>query len=315
MNGSINGSQIEVDPFLFLIIKTLSVNILPVLNGISAISNLIPVIALIAYKLKNRTRTYIKFIFMSQFLLCLFCSIGSQETGIITDESDVYNNLYTHILRVYFLKAFNEILSSCIGFAELALSIEKIYLFRNRKIWLTKIKTTYIIGFISIFSTIQLFPEFFLSQIEYKSPGVYKRSLNFFGKSLIYSVYINSLSFTVLTVIVLHIINIILLAIEYKKFLINKKKWNLGHKSKNNIIIFIFIQSFLYYITCLLYMISTAKISIDAIFNVPYDPTTIVIRYLLHVYQPINFFLCSLLVFYYDEQLNRNLTRIFLKKK
>lgn len=307
-----NESQIEVSRYMISFVKNSNI-VLHVANGISTFLNLFVIIALISFKLNNRIRKYLKFIFFVRFCMNFCSSIGVQESGIFTDESEIYNSLYTHVLRIYFLKCFNEIFSSCLGFTELIMTIEKRYAFRNHKNRLTKCKLRYILGFMITLSSLIMLPEFFTRKISFISPGVYKRSINLFEKSLFYDIYINILSLFVLIVVTFHIFNTIFLIIEYKKFLKNKNNMkSQSNQSKDSLTKFILIQSFLNYTYCILYIASTSKIRYDNISEIQYDPLTIVLRYSLHLYGPINNSLCSLLIFRLDKQLNR-LTKRFLR--
>ena len=229
-----NESQVTVNPLLLTFVKLMSYKVLPVLNGISAVANLILVITMIALKLKSRTRIYIKFILIFQFLMSFNCSIGFQESGINTDESEIYNTLYIHVLRIYFLKALNEIFSCSISVFEQILTIEKICLFRNCKTRLTKCKVRYISGYIITFSVIILLPEFFLNQLEFKSPDIYMKKINWFGESLCYEIYINTLSLLILIGLVYYFYQTILLVIEYKNSQSKVMRWKILPPQQNS---------------------------------------------------------------------------------
>lgn len=146
---------------------------------------------------------------------------------------------------------------------------------------------------------------------------MYKRSQSSLAKSVYYEIYNNFLSLIIIIVIIAHIYNTILLVIEYKKFLKKKKTLKTASdqsRKKESLVKFILIQSFLYYTNCMIYVGSNAKMRYDANFQVQYDPSTILFRYVLHFYQPINFIACALLIFRLDEQLNK-LTKSLLRIK
>jgi hypothetical protein len=205
--------------------------IMPSVAGIGFLLNIPCLIVLLQPELSGVTYKYLVFKTLCHMTSLLLSSLSPLSNCFTCPVSQ---SLWVRLYFIYLLKYTANVMFSCAAVVEIALSYDRLLLFKGNSGFFRRISFKTFLIFTSVFGVVVNVP-FMLADSAQLIPGTedrYALVTTAFGLSLFYRVYniLWSLLLSLLSMIIIVILNVFV-TIEFKKYI--KKKTNMTGKSKD----------------------------------------------------------------------------------
>ena len=306
--------NISVDSYTEIYVDFLTWNVSPLVNFIGAIFQFCIFALVLSLKLNKRVYNYI----MLKSLMCTILLANLLFTGnaaCLHCKSNYYNTKLRLIHKRIIINVGSNSLINMVVATELLITFDRLCLLINNKNWLTKLKQKYIAIVIILFSIILYAPETLVYRYVQVTDQVFKSERIEFFYTIYYKIYYQSLNIFKIVFLIVYWILIILLVINYRKFIEKKsrlmnKRFSKKAENENNITKMIIIVGIGYFFATVL-LVTAQLIGLRQQLDSTYNAELIIIRTVSYILSSVCLSINALTVLYYDNNIKNKVRQIF----
>ena len=237
------------------------------------------------------------------------------NTACLHCKSNYYNTKLRLIHKRIIINVGSNSLINMVVATELLITFDRLCLLINNKNWLTKLKQKYIVIVIILYSIILYAPETLVYRYVQVTDQVFKSERIEFFYTIYYKIYYQSLNIFKIVFLIVYWILIILLVINYRKFIEKKKRllnkqFSKKAKNENNITKMIIIVGIGYFFSTVLLVTAQlmgSRLQLDSTYNAE----LIIIRTVSYILSSVCLSINALTVLYYDNNIKNKVRQIF----
>jgi len=310
-------NSLEHNPSYIQFVELSSRYMLPSINGISFLFNLLILIIMLATKQQSKCYTYLK---IKQVIIIIICLILVFNTspGCAYCSEKTSNSLMSHIYELYLLRITIEISAFFLGTIEIKLTYDRFMILKNETNWITNAKNRNIVPIFLAISILVYSPEFFvytIHRVETNSNLYYELIFTEFGKSIYYNFYFMAVSVVAIILsIPVYMVLILLVVKKYRDFFRRRTSLLNGSiQNENRITKLVIMTGFASVTQVIIFLTATCLARLNLFKKYYYYLFSIVLRFGSLFGVPLLFVANGVIILYYDTNLKSFLRRSFQK--
>jgi hypothetical protein len=310
-------NSLKLNPSYIQFVEFSSRYMLPSINGISFLFNLLILIIMLATKLKSKCYTYLK-IKQAIIIIIGLILVFNTSTSCAYCSDKTSDSLMSLIYKIYFFRITLEISAFFLCTIEIKLTYDRFMILKNETNWITVAKNRNILPIFLAVSILAYSPEFFvytIHRVETNSTIYYKLTLTEFGASIYYNFYYMVVSVVLIILsIPVYMFLILLVVKKYREFIRRRTSLLTGSmQNENRMTKLVMMTGFASVTQVIIFLAAACMARLNLFQKYQYYLFSIVLRFNSLFGVPLLFVANGVIILYYDTNLTSFLRRYFQK--